>query len=1160
MQIVKRDGRKVEFDKQRIINAIEKAMKETEIGIDSTLSNKIAINIKKSIKPEATVEEISDIVEKKLMASSRKDVAKKFIIYRNNRNEIRENKSVFMKMYDSIIKADNQDLMQENANVDGESPMGQMGKIGYESARIFATKKMTTPEIRKAIENNYIHPHDWDFMPTGTTTCLSSDTIITIQDEKGEVFSVTIDYFDDLMTNNRVDLTGYQVLDRDGWTKIKNVVRRKIKSSEDMYEIKTKKSLPLKATEDHKIPIIRNDKELLVFAKEIQKDDLLIRPDYEYTNKDNVIDALELLKGAEDTIITNIRQLKKYLNYKYDISNLYKHINSNTSKRGNQYLTIQDYYKLQSEFYIPKEVEIGLRIRNMNSKKSLPLKMPVTPELARFVGYLISDGSVYTNKESGNYHITITNKNKQINRDVQYVMEAVFNESPTVRWSDGEEYGRVLCGKVYCSLISALGIKVNSFEMRIPDFIISGTDEIKTNFIRALYDGDGCISSDRVSYSTVCKEVANQLILLLQSLGIESSLQILKTKGQTGNYKGVDFIRNGDMHIVNIMTKDSMSVFRSAIGLLLKQETDPDYSYTMNSSRVIPTEVKYIRKIGYSGYVYDMETSSHWFVANGIVVHNCTQIPLGKLLGKGFNTGHGHMRTPQSIGSATALAAIILQANQNQQHGGQAFPMFDYDLSLYVNKSYEKHIKDLQELPLNISDKEIEKIAWNKTKRDTYQAMEAFVHNMNSMNSRSAGQVPFTSINYGTDTSKEGRLIIESILKATEAGLGHGETPIFPIQIFKIKDGINYNENDPNYDLFKLACQVTSKRLFPNFSFIDASYNLEKYIKTDPETEVAYMGCRTRVLANVNGKEGVVSRGNLSFTTINLVKIALESNKDITKFYNKLDKYVEIAKKQLLDRYNFQCNKRARNFKFMIGQGLWVDSEKLKPNDTLHNVLKHGTLSIGFIGLAEALKALTGNHHGESQESLKLGYEIISFMREKINEYTKEYNLNFTLLATPAESLSGKFVKKDKIEFGEIKGVTDREYYTNSFHIPVYYNIKIIDKIEKEAPFHELCNAGHITYVEIDGNARENPEAIMQIIRIMKENNIGYGSINHPIDRCPVCGFGGIIGNECPECHVKEQDGIKFERIRRITGYLVGTLDRWNSAKQAEERDRVKHQ
>ncbi len=708
MQIVKRDGRKVEFDKQRIINAIEKAMKETEIGIDSTLSNKIAINIKKSIKPEATVEEISDIVEKKLMASSRKDVAKKFIIYRNNRNEIRENKSVFMKMYDSIIKADNQDLMQENANVDGESPMGQMGKIGYESARIFATKKMTTPEIRKAIENNYIHPHDWDFMPTGTTTC--------------------------------------------------------------------------------------------------------------------------------------------------------------------------------------------------------------------------------------------------------------------------------------------------------------------------------------------------------------------------------------------------------------------------------------------------------------------TQIPLGKLLEKGFNTGHGYMRTPQSIGSATALAAIILQANQNQQHGGQAFPMFDYDLSLYVNKSYEKHIKDLQELPLNISDKEIEKIAWNKTKRDTYQAMEAFVHNMNSMNSRSAGQVPFTSINYGTDTSKEGRLIIESILKATEAGLGHGETPIFPIQIFKIKDGINYNENDPNYDLFKLACQVTSKRLFPNFSFIDASYNLEKYIKTDPETEVAYMGCRTRVLANVNGKEGVVSRGNLSFTTINLVKIALESNKDITKFYNKLDKYVEIAKKQLLDRYNFQCNKRARNFKFMIGQGLWVDSEKLKPNDTLHNVLKHGTLSIGFIGLAEALKALAGNHHGESQESLRLGYEIISFMREKINEYTKEYNLNFTLLATPAESLSGKFVKKDKIEFGEIKGVTDREYYTNSFHIPVYYNIKIIDKIEKEAPFHELCNAGHITYVEIDGNARENPEAIMQIIRIMKENNIGYGSINHPIDRCPICGFGGIIGNECPECHVKEQDGIKFERIRRITGYLVGTLDRWNSAKQAEERDRVKHQ
>jgi len=537
----------------------------------------------------------------------------------------------------------------------------------------------------------------------------------------------------------------------------------------------------------------------------------------------------------------------------------------------------------------------------------------------------------------------------------------------------------------------------------------------------------------------------------------------------------------------------------------------------------------------------------------------CCQIPLGKLLKQGFNTGHGYMRPPKSIGSATALAAIIFQANQNQQHGGQSFPMFDYDLAPYVKITYEKQLKELKELPLNMTTKEIEELAWDKTKKETYQAMEAFIHNMNSMNSRSAGQVPFTSINYGTDTSKEGRLVIESLLLATEAGLGKGETPIFPIQIFKVKEGVNFNEGDPNYDLFKLACRVTSKRLFPNFSFIDAEFNLKSYRPDNPETEIAYMGCRTRVLSNVNGEETVTGRGNLSFTTINLVKLALDSKGDLDKFYDNLEKYLEIAKDQLIDRYKFQGNKLAKNFKFLMGQGVWRDSENLGPNDRIEEVLKHGTLSVGFIGLAEALKALTGKHHGESKESLELGYEIIKFMRDKMDDYTKKYKLNFSLLATPAEGTAGKFVKKDRVEFGVIEGVTDREYYTNSFHVPVYFPIKVVDKIEIEAPFHNLCNAGHITYVELDGNASQNPEAIEQIVRVMKESGIGYGSINHPVDRCPICGFGGIIGSECPSCHAKEQEGVQFERIRRITGYLVGTLDRWNSAKRAEERDRVKH-
>ena len=485
--------------------------------------------------------------------------------------------------------------------------------------------------------------------------------------------------------------------------------------------------------------------------------------------------------------------------------------------------------------------------------------------------------------------------------------------------------------------------------------------------------------------------------------------------------------------------------------------------------------------------------------------------------------------------------------------------MFDYDLAPYVSKTYKRHLKEIKELPLNMTEEEKNEYAWKKTKKETYQAMEGFVHNMNSMNSRSAGQTPFSSINYGTDTSKEGRLVIEAILKATQSGLGKGETPIFPIQIFKTKEGINYNPEDPNYDLFKLACETSAKRLFPNFSFLDADFNLEKYNPNNPHTEVAYMGCRTRVLGNKNGEEVVTGRGNLSFTTINLPKIAMENKDDISKFYEELLKQMKITKIQLLERMDFQGSRRVKNFKFLMGQGLWKDSDKLSPDDKIYEVLKHGSLSIGFIGLAEALIALTGKHHGECEESLKLAYDIISFMKKEIEGYAKETNLNFTLLATPAESLAMKYMKRNKEQFGIIKDFTDKSYLTNSFHIPVWYEIKIADKIKKEAPFHKMCDAGHITYVEIDGAMQNNVEAFMQIIKIMKESNIGYGSINHPIDRCPICSYGGIIDTKCPECGAEEQDGVKFERIRRITGYLVGTLDKWNSGKREEHSHRIKH-
>ena len=544
----------------------------------------------------------------------------------------------------------------------------------------------------------------------------------------------------------------------------------------------------------------------------------------------------------------------------------------------------------------------------------------------------------------------------------------------------------------------------------------------------------------------------------------------------------------------------------------------------------------------------------------------CTQIELRKLFKNGFNTGHGHLRAPKSIGSYAALAAIAIQSNQNDQHGGQSVVDFDYAMAEGVRYTYQKYLKEGYEICERLND--LKDKAWildyamEKTTRDTYQAMEGFIHNLNTMHSRAGAQVPFSSINYGTDTSWEGRLAIEQLLLATEAGLGHGETPIFPIQIFRVKEGVNYNPDDPNYDLFKLAMKVSAKRLFPNFAFIDAPFNLQYYKPGHPETEVAYMGCRTRVMGNVYdpSREIAPGRGNLSFTSINLPRLGIESKGDYLTFFKLLDKMLDATMQQLLDRYKIQASRIVRNFPFLMGEGVWMDSEGLAPDDTVGEVLKHGTLSIGFCGLAECLVALNGKHHGEDEFSQELGLRIVGYIRDYCNRKSTELGMNVTCLATPAESLAGRLLRSDMERYGIIEGVTDREYYTNSFHVPVYYHLPALKKIDIEAPYHALTNAGHISYVELDGDPTKNLAAFERVVRHMKEAGIGYGRINHPVDRDPVCGFNGIINDTCPCCGRSEADGVPFERIRRITGYLVGTLDKWNNAKRAEERDRVKHE
>ena len=565
----------------------------------------------------------------------------------------------------------------------------------------------------------------------------------------------------------------------------------------------------------------------------------------------------------------------------------------------------------------------------------------------------------------------------------------------------------------------------------------------------------------------------------------------------------------------------------------------------------------------------------------------CCQHPLDHILERGFSAGHGSSRAAKRIETASVLACISLETAQNEMHGGQAIPAFDFYLAPYVRSSFVEEVKALEELTgesyAHIYNKEINEYlkkpldglegearmvqhAINKTVARVHQAMEAFIHNMNTIHSRGGNQVVFSSINYGTDTSAEGRCVIRELLNSTYDGVGNGETAIFPIQIWKKKRGVNYLPTDPNYDLYCLACKVTARRFFPNFLNLDATFNQSEAWKADDPKrymhEVATMGCRTRVFENRYGMKTSVGRGNLSFSTINIVRLAIEcmdiADKDarINSFFAKLDNMLDVAAKQLNERYDFQKTAMAKQFPLLM-RSLWSGAEQLSPNETIEKVINQGTLSIGFIGLAECLKALLGAHHGESDEAQQLGLRIVDYMRCRCNEFSEKYHHNFSLLATPAEGLSGKFTKVDRKKFGVLEGITDRDYYTNSNHVPVYYKCSARHKAEVEAPYHEMTRAGHIFYVEMDGDATHNPQAIMNVVDMMDHYNMGYGSVNHNRNRCLDCGFENAEANleVCPQCGSKHLD-----RLQRITGYLVGTTDRWNSGKLAELKDRVIHE
>ena len=652
-------------------------------------------------------------------------------------------------------------------------------------------------------------------------------------------------------------------------------------------------------------------------------------------------------------------------------------------------------------------------------------------------------------------------------------------------------------------------------------------------------------------------------------------------EANTSLMKTIDEITNVDARASDMKRDNANIDGNTAMGSMLQIGTAGAKAY--NAAYLLrPEQAKAYREGDI--HIHDFDFYS--------LTTTCCQIDILRLFHGGFSTGHGFLREPNSIGSYAALAAIAIQSNQNDQHGGQSIPNFDYGMAEGVGKTFarayrkklaesledvleteneadivnqmvDKAVTELDQQPrLETNAEEFDRIvsdaliasgrvdehaarrlvatarrrAWKQTDRDTYQAMEGFVHNLNTMHSRAGAQTPFSSINYGTDTTPEGRMVIRNILMAEDAGLGHGETPIFPIHIFKVKEGVNYNEGDPNYDLFKLSMKVSAKRLFPNYVFLDAPFNLQYYVPGRPETEVATMGCRTRVMGNVYDPERQISysRGNLSFTSINLPRLAILADHDEKKFYESLDAMMELVANQLLDRVEIQAAKRVYNFPFLMGQGIWLDSDQLGPADEVREVLKHGTLSIGFIGLAETLTALYGHHHGESDEMQKKGLEIVGHMRDYCDRKSQELKMNFTLLATPAEGLSGRFTRMDQKRFGIIPGVTDREYYTNSFHVPVWYPISAYDKIQKEGPYHALTNAGHISYVELDGDTANNLEAFESVVRCMHDSGVGYGSINHPVDRDPVCGYVGVIGDVCPRCGRRSGEALSPEKLDEL--------------------------
>lgn len=1171
-----------------------------------------------------TTEELQNIVEKTLIEDGHAATAKEYILKAADRNRMREMDSALMKSFEEITfksEADSE-VKRENANIDSTTAMGTMLKYGSEAAKSFNLLYMMSEDIAAAHRNCDIHIHDLDFLAL-TETCIDKDTLLTIK-INNRVIVVTAEQlaaYCNLKDDDAwKDVKNIQILSNNRFINIKSIVKHK---SDDKHMIHiTTPTGKLHVTDEHTVCIIEDGKTVDKKVKDIKVGDVLSVPEID-TNR-YTMDTLDIIKeyNGDNLVISNtdevIRNIKNNNNWKQfcDIFD-YRDTRAMLLRSNHAKMTVSEFKRVEHLCTI-KHSDLQLNYTRSRGKETINAVIPLTFELGNIIGLMYSEGSV--TEHIDNRQASPVKKACFCNYDESLIEQfnknysTVFNNAKiTDRKHNGKHTGSILSGYLQYELFHGIfGCKYSTDNIRLAQWMFGANKEFVSGLLAGVIDGDGCVQGDgyRVSICSVSKVFLEDIQKLLLLRGIKSSIKETNAVGGTAAH-----FLSDDIEVVSVRNYDNYKLeitgdLYNKVGWINSNKIN---SVDLKESNKFPynyNTITDIHEVEYSDLVYDLETEDSHFTADGFNVHNCMQIPLDRLFRGGFNTGHGYLREPGSIRTAAALSAIAIQSDQNDQHGGQSIPMLDYYLAPYVALTYAKTIAHVAKIKLDlekdqekslkrilvayqqangcimgddkkseiieilkkwfereelrVGKKRIEKIlsdAYDDTYDETFQAMEAFIHNLNTMHSRAGAQVPFSSVNYGTDTSVEGRMVMETILKTTWDGLGNGETPIFPIQILKLKNGVNMNPGDPNYDIFCLACKVSAKRLYPNFVNCDAPYNASLYVPGHPETEIATMGCRTRVGTNKHDPDKAVipGRGNLSFTSINLPRLGILAQGDIDKFYKLLDNRLELVHKQLLERFDIQCQKHPINYPFLMGQGIWLGSDQLGPNDDIREILKHGTLAVGFIGLAETLVALTGKHHGESEEAQKLGLQIIQHMRDYTDAWSEEEHMNYSVIGTPAEGLSGRFVRADKQLFGTIPGVTDKDYYTNSSHVPVGYSISAFKKVEIEAPYHSIENGGHILYIEMDGDPTKNLKAFKKVVRYMHDKGAGYFAVNHPVDRDPVCGYVGIIGDVCPRCGRKEGEPMTMEMWNKIKGYAnAGNADICGACGNPdEEADRV---